>query len=385
MVQLEGKRLLIVDDSPTNRLILTRQAASWGMTARDTSSPAEALRWIQQGDPFDIAILDMQMPDMDGMSLAREIRHDRDERSLPLVLLTSLGRREVVPSDLHLAAFLHKPIRPSQLLDVLMDVLGTGLALKAASDDGGALDQAPPRASQLRILVAEDNATNQQLARLLLQKIGYRADMVGNGLEALEALERQPYDVVLMDVQMPEMDGLEATRRIHLRWPGAERPRIIAVTANAMSEEREACLAAGMDDYVSKPIRLDHLVGALARVHPGTSLTTGHIALDQLKGSLKDDDLVDKVVDTFLATAPATVAGLRESYDRGDAEGLRRGAHTLKSNAATFRAHALAELCRDLESLAKDGRLAETPELIARVEEEFGRVRDELASSRVSP
>jgi PAS domain S-box-containing protein len=378
--QLAGRRLLIVDDSPTNRLILGRQAESWGMTPRETGSPTEALEWIRRGDPFDIAILDLQMPEMDGLTLAREIRGDRGPDVLPLVMLTSLGRREEGHEEVALAAYLTKPIRPSQLLDVLMDAFGSGPAATPATSATPSADAATDR-RPLRILVAEDNATNQQLAGLILQKIGHRADMVGNGLEALEALERQRYDVVLMDVQMPEMDGLEASRRIHQRW-AKHRPHIIAVTANALPEERESCIAAGMDGYVSKPIRVDDLVAALDRVPRDGSPDTGPAELVHLRATLKDEDLVAQVVDTFLATSPATVAGLRDAFDRGDADTVRRGAHTLKSNAATFQADLLVGLCRELEATAGDGRLADAASLVSRVEEAFATLHRDLSAAR---
>ncbi len=177
-------------------------------------------------------------------------------------MLTSLGRGEDVED---FAAFLTKPIKPSQLYDALLGVFGEAAdvpshtATGAEPAEGRLADRLP-----LRMLLVEDNAVNQQLAQLLLAKLGYRVDVAGNGLEALEALERQPYDVVLMDVEMPEMDGLEATRRIHRQW-GTARPHIIAVTANALQGERELCLQAGMDDYITKPIRLEELTAALGR------------------------------------------------------------------------------------------------------------------------
>ncbi len=249
-------------------------------------------------------------------------------------------------------------------------------------------------------LVAEDNATNQQLAGLVLQRLGYRADIVGNGLEALEALQRQPYDVVLMDVQMPEMDGLEATRRIHQLWPGADRPHIIAVTANAMADEREVCLAAGMDDYVSKPIRFADLADALARTPrrdpitdtaprqgteapPARPSTADHADLAELRDTLQQDDaLVNRLIETFLTSSASIMATLRQASEQAEADELRRGAHTLKSNAATFRATALEDLCRQLEALAAAGGLADAARLIDPIDEELALVRAELDAAR---
>ena len=198
----------------------------------------------------------MVMPEMDGLALAREIRRHRDERELPLVLLTSLGRLPEDQSSGEFALQLAKPVKASQLYNALVEALAEPAAAR-----GRELvpDVGKPATSSLRILLAEDNAVNQMVALRLLDQLGYRADVASNGLEALEALERQPYDVVLMDVQMPELDGLDASRRICERWPAEVRPRIIAMTANAMPEDREACFAAGMDDYVAKPIHPNEL------------------------------------------------------------------------------------------------------------------------------
>ena len=263
---LRGRRVLLVDDNATNLRILRLQTQGWGMIPRATSEPQEALKWVRRGDPFDIAILDLQMPEMDGIMLAAEIRKQRDAEALPLVLLSSI---RVYDLDLDTSAFtisLTKPVKAAQLFDYLTNVLSPQaepLAIAAKAETRSLAEMAAQR--PLRILLAEDNAVNQKLAVRLLAKIGYRADVAGNGFETLQALERLPYDVVLMDVQMPEMDGLQASRRICARWPQGKRPRIIAMTANAMQGDREECLAAGMDDYLAKPIRVDELVKALSQ------------------------------------------------------------------------------------------------------------------------
>jgi CheY-like chemotaxis protein len=261
--ELTGKRVLIVDDNATNREILSRQTASWGMHPDAYETPAEALLRLRRGEEYDVAVLDMQMPEMDGVVLAGEIRRLRD--SLPLVLATSLGGLQQARTATDFAVQLTKPVKASQLYEALLVALGAaGLVDDIADDD---LSPAAASSSQLRILIAEDNAVNQKLVTLMLAKLGYAADIVGNGLEALEAIASNPYDVVLMDVQMPELDGLETTRRIVAEY-GVERPRIVAMTANAMESDRAECFAAGMDDYVAKPIRPDELAGALARCKP---------------------------------------------------------------------------------------------------------------------
>jgi CheY-like chemotaxis protein len=262
---LAGKRLLVVDDNATNRRVLALQAAKWGMVPTAAGSAGEALRMLKEGGAFDLAILDMHMPEVDGVGLAQQIRA-ADPR-LPLVLFTSLGRREAGDAKLF-NAYLAKPLRQSQLFDTLMTLLAQDVAPKtAAAPARPVIDHDMATRHPLRILLAEDNVVNQKLAMRILQQMGYRADLASNGVEAVESVERQTYDVVLMDVQMPDMDGLEATRLICERMAG-RRPRIVAMTANAMQGDREMCMAAGMDDYLTKPIRVDRLIEALNLARP---------------------------------------------------------------------------------------------------------------------
>jgi signal transduction histidine kinase/CheY-like chemotaxis protein/HPt (histidine-containing phosphotransfer) domain-containing protein/HAMP domain-containing protein len=404
--ELTGKRVLVVDDNATNRQILVRQTESWGMVAEETASPLEALEWIRSGRTYDLAILDMLMREMDGNSLAAAIHGSDRGRGLPLVMLTSLGRRrEDGDAGVEFCAFLTKPIKPSQLYDVLMTVFAgrpTRLVEPVSQPEAE-----PPQLSQtlpLRILVAEDNAVNQQLALLLFKKLGYRADVASNGLEALDALERQPYDVVFMDVQMPEMDGLEATRRLRERWP--ERPRVVAMTANAMQGDREACLAAGMDDYVAKPIRVEELVEALRRCTPGVAApeAPARMAIDGQDGSptplrgvldpaaierlvvtLGDEgsDLVAELVDTFFDQAPDLLETLRRGLSESNASEVRRAAHSLKSNGAVLGALHLTAVCREAEAAAAAHNLTLAQELAPMIEAEYERARVALEAEVV--
>ena len=262
--ELQGRRVLVVDDNATNRRVLDLQMGKWGMVPRATESPAQALRWIEGGEEFDLAILDMHMPDLDGLQLGQRIHVSRP--NLPLVLFSSLGRREAGDTEGLFSAYLAKPVHQSQLFDALVGLLANAVVPKESKAAKPKTDPAMAARHPLRILLAEDNVVNQKLALRILTQMGYRADLASNGVEAVESLVRQTYDVVLMDVQMPEMDGLEASRRIHAQWPDDKRPRIVAMTANAMQGDREMCLAAGMDDYITKPIRVDQLVDALMRV-----------------------------------------------------------------------------------------------------------------------
>jgi len=257
-----GKRALVVDDNATNRRILELQVRRWGMEVRSTEHPAEAIEWVRAGEAFDIALLDFHMPEMNGGALAAALAELRPKPTLPVVILSSVG--PVERADETVIATLTKPVKPSALHDALAEAFGTPTERARPS---GPSQQTERLADQhpLRILLVEDNAMNRRLATILLDRMGYTADVATNGLEAIQALERGTYDVVLMDIQMPELDGLEATRRIRARWPDDARPRIVALTANAMAEDRAATVEAGMDDYLSKPIRPDELTEALRR------------------------------------------------------------------------------------------------------------------------
>jgi CheY-like chemotaxis protein len=252
--------VLVVDDNATNLRILAAQLEHLGVAVTPLRSPTEALAAAAKPGAFDAVVSDLRMPETDGLEIAAAIRSALGEAAPPVIVLSSAGHRERDAAGV--AAFLTKPVKPAALRDTLAGALG------------GAIDPAPRPAERvvagadlgarhpLRVLLAEDNAVNQKLALRLLERMGYAADVALDGAEAIAALDGTEYDIVLMDVQMPELDGLEATRRIRERWP--ERSlRIVAMTANAMEGDRETCLAAGMDDYLSKPIRPDELAAAL--------------------------------------------------------------------------------------------------------------------------
>ena len=261
---LQDKRVLIVDDNATNRRILKLQTEKWGMASQETEYPAEAIQWIQKGERFDLVITDMHMPELDGLMFTREIRKLQNEKALPIILLTSLGRRELGADELNFSAYLTKPLKPSALYDALAGIFARNLISPKPEPVKASMDKEMGKDHPLRILLAEDNQVNQKLALRILEQMGYRADIASNGIEAVESIERQMYDVILMDVQMPEMDGLDATRNIR-QLQDVTQPHIIAMTANAMEGDREMCIAAGMNDYVSKPIRVNELVEALLK------------------------------------------------------------------------------------------------------------------------
>ncbi len=264
---LANKHVLIVDDNETNCFILSRQATAWGMIPRITTSSAEALDWIKLGENFDVAILDMQMPQMDGLQLAKAIRTYAAAEKLPLVLLTSLGQSNKQEWSELFTSCLNKPLKPAQLQNAFSKIFDTQPKQEPSQRaPAKTFDNQMAEKHPLRILIAEDNKLNQKIAVRILERLGYHADIADNGLEALTALRRQPYDVVLMDIQMPEMDGLEATRQIRQQWPEAQRPYLVAMTANAFQGDREKYLENGLDDYVSKPVKPEKLIAVLYRI-----------------------------------------------------------------------------------------------------------------------
>jgi CheY-like chemotaxis protein len=259
---LEGLRVLVVDDNETNRWILESQSKAWGMVPRTTALPAEALSWITRGDPFDVAILDGYMPGMTGFELAEKINAHVPLQQMPVLVLTSMGDSGGPADKPGVSTILSKPVKTQALYESLSRLmLGDGSLprRKAApsSNPQWALDY------PLKILVAEDNPVNQRVISLLLERLGYRIEIVANGLEVLTALQRKNFDLILMDVQMPEMDGLQAAREICRLYERENRPRMVALTANAVAGDRDDCLAAGMDGYLSKPVRSQELADAL--------------------------------------------------------------------------------------------------------------------------
>jgi CheY-like chemotaxis protein/HPt (histidine-containing phosphotransfer) domain-containing protein len=408
---LQGKRVLVVDDNQTNRFILRHQLARWGMEARATPSATEALEWIRQGVPFDIAILDMHMPEMDGLDLAERIRTKRDAHTLPLVLWTSiLGRSDIDrTSSVEIAATLTKPVRPSTLYDMLVGFFEGKPREIILPTVWGDIDRHMGQHHPLRILLAEDNTINQKVALRLLEKLGYHADVASNGLEVLHTLKQLPYDVVLMDIQMPEMDGIEATRAIRAEWDPHRQPHIVAMTAHAMEGVRESLLQAGMDDYVRKPIKLEELVGALQRVEPSAAPAPSSAlasvpahsepaapaasgdpvppepvdfrVLEHLKTVMGSAEVFQELIGLYLEDTPELLASLRQALECGDIQVFVRAAHSLKSSSAQVGAMRLSDLSERLELFGRDESLRrpeEAAKLIALVVNEFERVQNVL-------
>lgn len=392
---LAGKRLLIVDDNLTNRRILTRMALLWGMVPSTLPSALEALDRIRHGERFDVAVLDMSMPGIDGIGLAVGIRRQLSAAELPIVMLTSLGQRQTLQDEhgADLAAYLSKPIKASQLFSTLLQVMQGQRPPPPPAPRPEHSMPMPLEGLPLRVLVAEDNAVNQRVALRLLQRLGYRADVVANGLEVLDAVERQAYDLVLMDIQMPEMDGLQAARWIVQRRGASGLPRIVAMTANAMPGDREAYMAAGMDGYVAKPIDVAELAtaiaGVLAHAQPGQNRAAGRAVLDGARLehllSLQDDQqpgLVREVIDLFIADAPVHLAALQQALAAGDTAQLARTAHRLLSATQNIGAHNMSSLCLDIERLGRAGELDGLGRLVPVLAQELEKVGHALQAER---
>ncbi len=424
--QLTDLRLLIVDDNPTNCRILTLQTSKWGMIPRGAQSAGQALEWLRAGESFDLAILDMQMPGMDGLMLANEIRKLPGGTKMPLVLLTSMGVRLDKPdfASVGFASCLTKPIKPVQLYEVLIRVVsGAKPAVPQKATATVKLDPTLASRLPLRVLLCDDNIINQKVALRLLQQMGYRSDLAANGLEALAALDRQPYDLIFMDVMMPEMGGLEATRLIRERQQQKSRfPNysasiiIVAMTANAMQGDREKCLAAGMDDYIAKPVRLEDMrmiverwgvrasagggapgaspgaPSATATAGPAAAVATPAPAADP---PVEMDRLLDftggnadnlrELITLYLNQTTEQLEQLEAAVGAGAAPEVRRLAHSCAGASATCGMRRLVPLLRELERQGQEEKLTTATELIQEVGREFGRIRQFLEAYLAAP
>lgn len=419
---LQGKRLLIVDPHQFNRQMLRGQTEKWGMIVTEMATGIEALQLIQQGEPFDVAFLAMQMPQMDGLSLARLIRQEKHLPHLKIVMMSAIGCPVKLP-DSDVVSCLSKPIKLSQLYQVTIDLFVPLPTINSATkppDEKAQTDKLADRLP-LRILVAEDNVVNQKVALRILSTLGYQADVAKNGLEAIAALEQKPYDLVLMDVQMPKMDGLQATRQICQQWAQdkthdyatEKKPWIIAVTAGGTGGDRDKCLAAGMDDYLKKPINIELLKNALehldkfAEFQPEVKLTNKtkedlylvpKIGRDRSELSWKSDDIVSidwqlleslrselspdgdrnllgEILDLFLEDTPSLLATIREAINTEDAAMLKYAAHSLKGSASNLGIRKMYYLCFTLQELGTQGLFLKAAQAFAELEAEFDSVK----------
>ncbi len=415
-IEIEDKHILIVDDNATNRQVLREQLKLCGCVFDEASNSSEALdklrRAASAGNPFHLAIVDMQMSERDGETLGHKIKEDPELKSTILIMLTSIGQRGDAKKakEIGFAAYLTKPVKRSQLYECLRTALGisTKSAGKGLESIVTRYTISEDRKHKVRILLAEDNIVNQKVALAILKKLGYHADAVANGKEAVNALEMIPYDLVFMDVQMPVMDGLEATRKIRKREEEfksqgskqklsarPERVPIIAMTAHAMAEHRQQYIDAGMDNYVSKPVNPEKVIEVIERqisgsaepVKPAATVETqtfeegvfDRSALLERVGG--DKDLLNEIIAMFIEDIPVQLEELKQGIKENDVAVIRGQGHKIKGASATVGAETMRQAAHEIELAGTDGKLDSAPGLVEKLEQEFERLK-EMVSRR---
>ncbi len=414
--ELSGRRVLVVDDNATNAEILLHHANAGGMRGSSVNGGALALRTLREahrsGDPFEMAIVDMKMPGMDGIELTGAMRADPTLATIRVVLVTSLHSSDETARarDMGISAYLSKPVRRQELYRSLAQAVGDATAVETPTRPASS-----PARIHGRILMAEDNGVNQFVARNVLKSIGCDFEIVANGQDALLAVQRGSYDMVLMDCQMPVMDGYDATRAIRA-WESSQPPApgsarhipIVALTANALVGDADICRAAGMDDHLPKPYSRKQLIALMARwlpahlvenapveaqrpqppTKPVTTIysldkaTLSHIRALEADGS---SSILDELIGMYLEEAPSHIANLREAAKAGSAAELGRIAHAFKSASANVGASQLSEICRQIERLSKAGELAQAAALVVPLEAHFHAIRLQLLAEVGQP
>ena len=398
-IDLSGVPVLIVDDNRTNCMILKEMVTHWGLVPTVTANGKEALEGVstalESGKPYRLVLLDVQMPEMDGFAVAEKIRALYKERTVDIILLTSIGQRGDAARcrEMGISGYLKKPVKQSELLDAVMMALDRSTGKTPAIITRHTIREARAR---LNILLAEDNLINQKLAVKLLEARGHRVTIASDGKEAVEAFLKGGFDLILMDVQMPEMDGLEATRAIRKKEGelGGHIP-IVAMTAHAMTGDRERCLEAGMDDYISKPIKPDTLFrviekwggspqGKTEKAVPRPARGTSPEVFDRtaaMKVVGGDEDLLREITTLFLEELPGSLDRIRKSMEQGDAAAMEQAAHSLKGSVANFGAERARRAAYALEVIGKEGRLDGADEAFTALEAALSELEPVLKKS----
>ncbi|MDL1963890.1 MAG: response regulator [Deltaproteobacteria bacterium] len=432
-IEIEDKHILIVDDNATNRQVLREQLKLCGCVFDEASNGSEALdklrRAASAGNPFHLAIVDMQMSEMEGETLGHKIKENPDLKTTILIMLASIGQRGDAKraKEIGFAAYLTKPVKRSQLYECIRTAVGlpTDVAAKVSRPIVTRHTISECRKQKVRILLAEDNIVNQKVALTIFKKIGYHADAVANGKEAVNALEMIPYDLVFMDVQMPVMDGLEATREIRKReeefkaeslefkarssklkakdaassdklsafsFQLSDRPEhvpIIAMTAHAMAGHRQECIDAGMDDYVSKPVNPEEVIEVIERqisdsaepVKPAATVETQLVEADVFDRSALleraggDKNLLNEIIAMFIEDIPVQLEELKQGIKENDAAVIRGQGHKIKGASATVGAETMRQAAHEIELAGTNGKLDSAPGLVAKLEQEFERLK----------
>ena len=409
--KLHGKKVLLLEDNPSNRKVFAQYSRWAGAELQAVATSKEAMDLLSGGARFDVIVLDLQLPEMDGLTMAQFIRRIPGCELTPILLLTDLRLRsdDKRPSAVGISLFIYKPIRPAQLLDALVRAVEQMPRTEKSAPVSSEFDATMAERLPLRILLADDNLINQKVGVKMLQRLGYRPEVAANGVEVIKLLDQQPFDLIFLDVQMPEMDGYEAARRIRQKWADPQRPNLIAMTGNALEGDRERCLEAGMDDYVAKPVRIPELQaviqrwGEARRSAPDTSIPgtvpaaatpAGSAAepildptiiaeLSEMK-SREGVPLLCELIDLFFQNAPKHLEEIKTSGD--NLQQLSFAAHVFRGMSLNLGANGLGQLCQELEDLAMAGNTAAIPALIPRLElgyqrtaAEFQRIRSQLS------
>ncbi len=389
---LKGKRVLVVDDNFNNRRILDLQLRSLGMIATTVEYPLDALKTLEHNEPFDLAILDYQMPQMDGITLTRAIRDIDKIKLMPIIILTSMGRKEEERTlkELNISKFLYKPTKQTILFETILSIFGLLQFLEVKKEKHQLIDKNLGDKFPLKILLAEDNLVNQKVAVKIFEKLGYRIDLAGNGYEVLDAIENIEYDIIFMDVHMPEMDGLTASREINRIYEKDDRPKIIAMTANAMQGDREECIAAGMDDYISKPVRLEALQEILEKW--GSSLIPHKKSMryklehgkliteyvDESKITFLDDLPTEEdlkffieLLDIYIEDTPKVIEQITDACKNHKGTELVFAAHKLKGGSVILGLEKITHIAAELEELGRQKKFKDTVIMASGLEEIF--------------
>jgi two-component system sensor histidine kinase/response regulator len=382
---------LVVDDNASNRRILKEILTNWHMKPTLANSGAEALNALEKGNSknsFALVLLDVHMPEMDGFAVAEQIRNSYKHQGIKVILLTSASR----PSDvvrcreLGISGYLSKPIKQSELFDAIVTAMAEHNRKSERYESTSASIQ--PSGRSLRVLLAEDNPVNQMLAMRILERLGHKVQVGNNGKEAIGRAQTEEFDLILMDVQMPEMDGLEATTAIRAAEAGTgKHVPIVAMTAHAMKGDREKCLSAGMDDYLSKPIRIEELKQAIREVEKTRNMGQSpeqnsfraigqlELLLDSVMG---DRALLAEMAELWLADSAKQERQIRSGLDSGDAIMVQRAAHALKGSVGTFQASAAQEAAKQLEISAKNADLLGARKAFEKLSTQIDLVRQDL-------
>ncbi len=397
IASLVGQRVLVVDDNANSRRVLEQHLSTLGLSVKSAADADHAMRMLQEMDAqYRLAVLDVQMPGLGGLDLTKRIRASMPQhREMKIILLNAIGV-SVAPADfkeLDIAAWLKKPVRQTELRRCVAEALGNDNSALASPDASSSEETC----FDADVLLVEDHKVNQIVARTMLERLGCRVTLASNGREALDALARTRFHLVLMDCQMPEMDGYSATQALRERESCGDLPRttVIALTANALQGDRERCLAAGMDDYLTKPFRRDALVAMLTSWLPGneartrtsdapeltraatvTAAVIDTSALEAIRslGGSNTPDLLDQIIRIYLESAAQLMASIRAGVQAADNDKVRKAAHTLKSSSANLGANGLAELCKKLELAARANAIATDAPALSEVETEYARV-----------